>query len=419
MKLAAIGEALGAFPALEPSWQHAAENVEPTASTEAERLLDSLDTLDRQLLVLAYGCGMDLGTASYVLGLDTAVAQWRLRSLLLDAETSTGPAALERGLATALRAGPPAQRGARLARRLDPLPEDAAERLRAGLSGARSHSAEDNRPGLGVGSLVLIVLAVAAFLGYGMIEDDNPLWRGQKALRTEQYERARRAFQALGTNPEGLAWTAISHLAEGQFDEAHRLLEEASVAQYLGSFRPVTSALPPVESLASEAALLPRGLTGITRPRFAWLAEAGVVLTLEAADGSGKPLRRRYGEAAEQGVRTVEFPAEWPALDSGTYLWSIAGTAPDAPRHSASFTVIAREQRQEMQRHVLVKLGADVPLAARTYLRAQYDLRSELYTQAGHAYAELTQLFPDQDHPREQLARIAAALAVDPSAFLR
>ena len=40
MKLAAIGEALGAFPALEPSWQHANEIVEPTANTEAERLLD-------------------------------------------------------------------------------------------------------------------------------------------------------------------------------------------------------------------------------------------------------------------------------------------------------------------------------------------------------------------------------------------
>jgi hypothetical protein len=77
------------------------------------------------------------------------------------------------------------------------------------------------------------------------------------------------------------------------------------------------------------------------------------------------------------------------------------------------------EERQELQRHAWQRLSHDIPIHARSFLRAHYYLRSGLYHQAGNQFRDLVEAFPDEPYPRQMVERIAAALGVDRAAFLR
>ena len=83
-----------------------------------------------------------------------------------------------------------------------------------------------------------------------------------------------------------------------------------------------------------------------------------------------------------------------------------------------SFTLVSREQ-QVKQREDLGRLTQEIPVVARDFLRGQFFLHHQLYVQAGEVFARLSRKFPDQAWPRQMVAQIAAALGVDPSAFLR
>jgi hypothetical protein len=154
-------------------------------------------------------------------------------------------------------------------------------RLEAQLSGARGDEVtQDQRSGLGVGSLVLILIAAGAFMIYGAWNDINPLQRGKRDVRLGDFASARKAFDELGLLPEARAWSAITWLAEGRYDKAFEVLLDPTVRNYLASFRPLDEPLEPVDADRESGALLPRGLVTHRTPSFVYDPGPEGVLTI-------------------------------------------------------------------------------------------------------------------------------------------
>ena len=404
-------------------WLFPGEPAAPAGRADAGEFLARRDATERQLLALVYGYALDVGLAAWTLDLDVALAHWRLRAALAapGANGAGGPQSFERGVA-ALLSGPagPSEEARRIA---DGLPADARARLQAALDGTRvDAAAEVARPGLGVGSLVIVALAIAAFLLYGVIRDTNPLRHGKSLVRLTDYENARRAFEELGKLPEARAWTAIAWLAEGNYDRALEALRTPGAASHLALFRPMDEPLETIESDPASLALLPRGLISTPEPLIVYRAgPAGeIVLLGHALDGASetfRPLRIRVPDTTSGAapIFVLSWPDDLGALQSGNYTWSVPGSE----LHPASFTLLPEEQRLELESHARERLSAEIPYQAMVFLRAHYFLRSRLYTQAGQLFASLARRFPEQEYPRTMVAQVAAALGVDPSAFLR
>jgi hypothetical protein len=382
--------------------------------------LDRLEDVDRQLLGLVYGHGLDLGSAAWVLGLDPGLAHWRLRDCFVAWQGPGGPAPLERGaLAVLAQDGKPSAAARQVVER---LPHPARERLETRLSGLReSDLSPDPRPGLGIGSLVLILLAVGVFMIYGAYNDINPRARGKRDVRLGDFPSARKAFDELGALPEARAWSAITWLAEGRYDKAFELLNEPTVRNYLASFRPMDEPLEPVETDRASGALLPRGLITLTAPTFVYDPGPEGVLTIvwHALDDPAAVVRTiRVPVPDTRGgppLARLEFPSNRSPLRAGVYQWWVPGSE----QHPASFTLLETEQRLQIQERAWRMLSHEIPAAARTFLRAHYYLRNRLYMQASEHFADLALEFTHESYPRRRLAETAAALGVDPSAFLR
>ena len=403
-------------------WLFPAEAAEPAGRAVASAFLAHRDATERQLLALVYGYALDVGLAAWTLDLDAALAHWRLRAALAaPAADGGGPGPLERAVA-ALLSGPggPSDEARRIA---DELPPEARARLQAALEGTRVEATHETaRPGLGVGSLVLVALAIAAFLLYGVIRDSNPLWHGQNLVRRGDFEAARVAFEELGSQPEARAWTAIAWLAEGNYPRALEALATPGAASNLALFRPMDEPLETIEADPESRALLPRGLISTPSPEIVYGAgPAGEIVflghPLEGSTDTFRPLRLRVPDTSggASPIIVLSWPEDVGALPPGNYTWSVPGSE----LHQGSFTLLPDELRLELDSHARERLSAEIPYHAMVFLRAHYFLRNRLYMQAGQLFAGLSRRFPEQEYPRTMVAQVAAALGVDPSAFLR
>jgi hypothetical protein len=405
----------------DPSWIFSGNPRERVVADSAASFLASLPKEDRDLFVLSHGLGLDFGTVAYAMDMDTSIVSWRLRRALMASEIAGEPGELERGVAALFADESIGEWNAETL--LAAMPADVRERLDArqasnvtGAAGDEAHS------GLGIGAVGLILLAMIAFIAYGVIRDEDPMWRGKARVRQAQFEQARDAFRELGNLPEARAWTAITWLAEGNFEKANEVLAEPAAELYLGLFSPMTGVLETLDVEVGSTAALPRGLISLVRPEFAFTSGAVGVLSVEQGavdDGTTANSPRRLAlSGAPAGIhptRNVPYPRRWAPLEAGTYVW----IAPGAPPNRAAFTVMSKEQRQEIQRHSWQRLSHSIPLHARMFLRGHYYLYLHLYTQAGNQFRDLALAFPDEPYPRQMLDRISAALGVDPTAFLR
>ncbi|MHC5210311.1 MAG: hypothetical protein ACYTG2_06310 [Planctomycetota bacterium] len=406
--------------ATQTSWLFSGATKLTAPRDEALAFLDRQEHEDRRLLALRYGYDLDLGSASWVLGLDPSLAHWRLRGSFTEWDGQSEPAELERGVTAVLTSdGAPSEVALRIGER---LPARARRRLEAQLSGSRGdEAAQDRRSGLGVGSLVLILIAAGVFMIYGAYNDIDPLRRGRRDVRLGNYTSARAAFAELGALPEARAWTAITWLAEGQFDKAFEIMLDPVVRKYLAQFRPMDEPLEPVEADFESGARLPRGLITLMTPTFVYDPCPEGVLTLvgSALDDPDAVLRTiRIPLPDTRGgmpLARLEYPSNRAPLQAGVYHWWVPG----GEQHPASFTLLDAGQRREIQDRAWQRLTHEIPAAARTFLRAHYYLRNHLYMQAGEHFADLALEFTHETYPRRMLAETGAALGVDPSAFLR
>jgi hypothetical protein len=407
---------LARLPRTEPRGIFPGRPEEAAPDVVAAAFLARLDSADRAILVLVLGLGLDLGTVASALRLDPSIVSWRLRRSLLNGVPGQDAGVLERGVMHMLRERRPEEL-------LAELPEGARERLAARVDSDDGHVTDrERRPGLGIGSLVLILVSAAGFMVYGAIRDVNPLWRGMSQIRLGDYPRARDAFLELGPLPQARAWTAITWLADGEFERALDVLAEPGAANYLGEFRPMDVPLQQTGADRRSAALLPRGLIADGRPDFVYLPGAATTLVLEVEPGGKDMRQKRYALPAappDTEVARLEYPAEWPELVEGLVLWDVQGAEPGADVEPTGFTVLEKGARRELQQRAAARLTHEIPLAAREFLRAHFDLRQGLYMQAGQRFARLAREFPAEDYPRRMLAEVAAALGVAPDVFLR
>lgn len=396
-------------------WLYPATSAAPADAVIARQLVAQRDAHDRHLLALVYGYGLDLGLAAWTLDLDPALAHWRLRATL-EGES------LERGVAAMLRrADGPSDEARAL---LEDLPDEARARLQSALDGTRvsaAAAAEGTRPGLGVGSLVIVLLAIAAFLLYGVIRDRNPLRHGKDLVRRGDFATARLVLEELGTLPEARVYTAFTWLAEGDFGRAFEALQSPGAGSHLAMFRPFEESLEVREVDPASRALLPRGLITATQPALVFRSGPGgeIVLLGRPIDGSSEPFRPVRIRVPESGDGSQVIVMSWPAglgeLAPGDYTW----TVPGSELHGGAFSLLPDDQRIELDSHVADRLSNDIPYPAIVFLRAHFYLRNKLYMQAGLNFATLARRFPEQAYPREMIAQVAAALGVDPSAFVR
>jgi hypothetical protein len=318
------------------------------------------------------------------------------------------------------RDGGPAEQARLVIERMPP--RDRA-RLQAQLAGNRSEAAgHERRPGLGIGSLVLILLAAGAFMVYGAYHDIDPFWRGKRDLRLGDFASARAAFAELGALPDARMWTAIAWLAEGRYDEAFGIVHDPAVRKALAQFRPMDEPIEPVEADPESGALLPRGPTTITRPTFVYEAGPGGALTLvwsslDDPDAVQRTLRFPVTDTlvGPDGTARLEYPSDRSALEAGLYQWWVPGSE----GRPATFMLLDKERRREIQNRSMYVQRQEIPAAARTFLRAHYYLRNRLYMQAGEHFADLALEFTRERYPRRMLSEVASALGVDPSVFLR
>ena len=410
-------------PAAPPAhWLFPAEAAAPAARAVASDFLARRDATERQLLALVYGYALDIGLAAWTLDLDAALAHWRLRAALTARGVNgAGPASLERGVAALLSgAAGPTDEARRIA---GELPPETRARLQTALDGTRVEATpEVARPGLGVGTFVVLALAIAAFLLYGVIRDTNPLRHGKALLRMADFANARLALEDLGSQPEARMLTAIAWLSEGNYERALEALNTPGAASYLGLFRPMDEPLETIEVDPASRALLPRGLISTQYPSVVYGAgPAGEIVFLgHPLDGSTdtfRPLRHRVPDtsAGASPVIVLSWPDDLGALPPGNYTWSVPGSE----LHQGSFTLLPDEQQYEIESHARERMSAEMPYPAMVFLRAHFFLRNRLYTQAGQLFAGLARRFPEQEYPRAMVAQVAAALGVDPSAFLR
>lgn len=417
---------LDSLPRGEPGWIHAGVHTPPCPPDVAATFLNELEPRDLDLVLLAYGLGLRLGDVSRAMGLDPAVAvfrmhrafwRWRQRSTG-DGQGPPDPAALERGVAGVLagrlrpRGTPPApgRRGFTARELLVDL--DPAVRQRLAESLTPSDRRIEPGSGLGVG-LVAVVLAVAlGFLVFGALRDVNPMWKGNGLMREFEYARALEVFRGVGTT-EARVRGVLCLLAEGRFGEAHAALEDPDVARSFLQFAPAAVPGPVAAVDPANRALLPRGLVTLQQPRFVLRAGPPATLVMTIA---GRELRTAVPESrAGPDMIVVDYPAAWPALVDCRADWYLD----DGTRHEASFDVADQATISLIRDRNRRMLSQEVPVHAQSFLRGQHFLREGLLVQAGGQFARLAEAFPAEESPRQQVWAIAAALGVDPAALLR
>ena len=420
------------LPLEEPVWLfHGPHDEGETAATVAS-LLERLDQRDFTLVVLTYGVGMRVGSISRAMGIDPAVAIWRLNDVFIrfneEREDERRPASLERALRDLLRGesdgAPPPLKGCaswqanELVALFDP---EVQQRLAATIN--EPARAEKRAPGLGIGLAFLIGLGSLVFLGYGVIRDINVMMRGHTLMRTGHFADARSEFKKEGT-PEATKWIVVSLLAEGDFEEAFGMLSNPDHNALFGAFAPTHK--PIVDDVGLELdsrAVLPRGLIINSRPELTVRAGPPAEIVLEPIailphDDEPLPILRWVlpdSRDAEGDYVTISYPKDWPSLKPGRYVWRVDDGEPT----KAAFDLAMQDIANGVRDRNWTFLTRQVPLKAQNFLRGHHFLNAGLAMQAGRQFGKLASYFPAEAYPRQQIWRIAKALAVDPAVFLR
>lgn len=427
-----VTSALSHLPVEEPSWLHDCRGVQGRPVNEAAAFLAGLDDEDLGVFVLAYGYGMRLGAVAQTLRLDPAIALWRIqRALSRWGEEHGVPgrrAEIEVSVANLLRNelgdvdpatllpapnGRPSWRARDLVSNLD---DEVQSRLAERFDKAKS--TEKAVSGIGIGSIGLILLAIAGFAIFGVLRDQNPYWRGNTLMMRGDFSRAREAFLKAGNTRDARRQVALCWLAEGQFQRALDGMD-ADVRANLGSFAPHSRPLTETgtESVRDVRAILPRGNVVNGRPSF--FIRPGPPVDLLVTVYFGTTTQRSMGKALPDtsdlsGLVEVTYPEDWPNLVAGHVEWRLGDEEP------VTFTLLDSTQRQDVQQRVRATLRTrDVPEGAKDFLLGHYYRNKELYAAAADAFGRLVQRFPDAAHPRQQLDELSAALGVDASVFLR
>ncbi len=419
----------------EPSWLHPVENVSPADPADVAEFLNGLDDEDFGLFVLAHGMGMRLGEVSQSLRIDPALVIWRMRRALRRAHEADGaltPAMLELGIVRLLRdpdaAGdvPPSTRGDgtwAVAQLVELLDEAVQRRIEARLNAPP----EVTRPGIGVGVIVLVLVFAAGFMIFGAIRDVNPLWRGKDLMAEGRFEEAMLAFDEHWDVEAAQEQIALCHLALGDFERAVEVMAQPGVVERFGPFAPVTEPLEKVDHEEDSVALLPRGLVRNARPTFVF--RSGPPSRLHVRIGWHDQQVDRLLEVPDTrdgpAIARFPYPTDWPELPDGTVVWAMVPWVEDADglrtvgtASQAYFQVLDRARFHEFRSDAARFLDS-VPQRAHEFFLGQYLMRKGLYADAGEQFARLTRSFPGSSYPREMIDKVATALGVEPSAFLR
>lgn len=407
----------------EPGWLFARSRSEPCTGDEAAAFLGELEDEDLEIMALAYGLGLRVGSLCQATGLDPAIVVWRLHrafSRWREGSASGTPrdcGALERGLSDLLSGGSSTSRpplegrdGWGAAALLVGLPDDVQSRLADNPS--LQAPAQPPAPGVGIG-LAVIVLAVAlGFLGFGIVRDVDPMRRGEALMRQYEYTLARDAFVKVGT-VESRTRIVLCQLAEGRFEEAIADLEDDDVRQWFRQFAPSGDPVPIQDAPEDSRALLPRGLLTVMRPEF--VVRSGppgdLVLTVQQRERRIELPDTRGGSESF----VVPYPEDWPSLPAGRIVWHVE----DGDDNAAAFDVADLATIQRIRDRNWRVLTRDVPQRAQLFLRGHHFLAEGLLVQAGGQFARLAEVFPAEPYPRQQVWAVAEALGVDPTALLR
>jgi len=420
------------LPLEEPVWLFHGPHDEGESAATVAVLLERLDQRDFTLVVLTYGLGMRVGAISRAMGLDPAVVIWRLNDVFIrfneERNDKRSPASLERALRDLLRgqggdAPPPPNdcvswRANDLVTLFDP---EVQQRLAATIN--EPAQTKKRAPGLGIGLAFLIGLGSLAFLGYGVIRDINVMMRGHSLMRTGHFTEARSEFKKEGT-PEATKWIVVSLLAEGEFEEAFSMLSDPGNNALFGAFAPTHKPIADdVDHAMDSRAVLPRGLIINSRPELTVRAGPPAEIVLEPVailphDDEPLPnLRWVLPDSRDQegDYVTVPYPKDWPSLKPGRYVWLVDDGEPT----KAAFDLAGQDVANGVRDRNWTFLTRQVPLKAQNFLRGHHFLNGGLAMQAGRQFGKLANYFPAEAYPRQQVWRIAEALAVDPAVFLR
>jgi len=420
------------LPLEEPVWLFQGPHDEGESAATVAALLEQLDQRDFTLVVLTYGMGMRVGAISRALNLDPAVVIWRLNDVFIrfneERDDKRSPASLERALRDLLRGksdgAPPPLKGCTSWRANEMVALfDPEVQQRLAATANEPARAEKRAAGLGIGLAFLIGLGSLAFLGYGVLRDINVMMRGHSLMRMGHFAEARSEFKKEGT-PEATKWIVVSLLAEGDFEEAFGMLSDPDSNALFGAFAPTHKPIADdVGHDIQSRAVLPRGLIINPRPELMVRAGPPAEIVLEPIailphdDEPLSVLRWVLPDSRDHDgdFVTIPYPKAWPSLLPGRYVWRVDDGEPT----KAAFDLAVQDIANEVRDRNWTFLTRQVPLRAQNFLRGHHFLNAGLAMQAGRQFGKLTNFFPAEAYPRQQIWRIAEALAVDPAVFLR
>ncbi|RKY17080.1 MAG: hypothetical protein DRQ55_16625, partial [Planctomycetota bacterium] len=384
---------------------------------------------DQQILLLSYGLGLRVGAVSQAVDIDPALVVWRLHRAFArrghEQRDRPADADLERGLGDLLAGRSstehpplPDSESWSLAALLAALPTAVQQRLVETQSSSPRETLPP--PGVGVGLAAIVLTVVLGFLGFGVVRDIDPARRGDALMEQYEYTRARASYRKSGTI-ESHVRIVLCLLAEGHFDQALEELGDDEVRAWFKRFAPAdvsgTQPVPqPSTVLATpddSRALLPRGL--ITNRRPAFVLRAGppgqLVLKLDKRELRMALPDTRGGTDSF----VVDYPDDWPSLWPGRVAWRVDDGDDNVAVFDIADEVIVKRVRDRTWR----VLTRDIPQRAQLFLRAHHFVSEGMLVQAGVQFARLSETFPAEPYPWQQLQAVAQALGVDPSVLLR
>lgn len=411
---------MGRLPEHEPHWLYADGRTDLAEPDAAATFLQELPAEDRALVLLSYGMGLRVGPVSQALQIDPALVVWRLQLVFARwtrRHPAGQPSTLERAvvglLRGTLRSSLPAPAGCSgwtADALVHELNETTQTRLAERLAPEPAERAPTGGVGMGVGVLVLAV--ALGFLGFGIVRDVDPMWRGESLMQQYEYTLAREAFLKVGTVAADTR-IVLCLLAEGSFSAALSRLEDPEVRSWFRKFAPGPPPRPLEEVDPTSRALLPRGLTTNVKPTF--VVRSGPPSLLEVQVGGRRITLELPDTRGGPESFVVPWPTDWPALTPGRVIWRVN----DGNENVAMFDVADREFEQRVRDRNWRVLTRDVPQRAQLFLRAHHFLNEGLLVQAGWQFARLAEAFPAEPYPRQQIWTLAQALGVDPTALLR